>query len=89
MEENRESDDIEDDAVSDSNKDKRHQSAMFKSQVIRDTKTSFKLQEILKKRFKSFTRVKKYKALEKKIVYCLVLNHCLNNIASFRKKFEF
>jgi len=65
----RESDESEEDGIiSDSGIDKRHQSVMFKSQTKNDIQTSFKLQEILKKRFKSFTRVKKYKALENKIV---------------------
>lgn len=51
--------------------DRRHQSVMFKSKD--DCFSSFKLQEILKKRFKSFSRVKKYRALEKKIVIYICL----------------
>lgn len=56
--------------------DKRHQSVVFNKSLpsAEGRRTSFKLQEILKKRFKNFTRVRKYKALEKKIVRSFTLS---------------
>lgn len=43
---------------------------MCKSQFLGEEhkNTTFNLQQILKKRFKNFSKVKKYKALENKIV---------------------
>lgn len=43
---------------------------MSKSQFLGEEhkNTTFNLQQILKKRFKNFSKVKKYKALENKIV---------------------
>lgn len=54
--------------LSDTSFEKR-QSLMYRSQIGNiDKTTSFNLQQILKKRFKNFSRVKKFKEFENKIV---------------------
>ena len=53
--------------------DERYQSSIFKSPQSAHTKMSFKLEDILKKRFKNLTRVQKYKSLEEKIVFYILI----------------